>query len=74
MKVLYVPGRQQGKSWAMRELTNAHLAAGHTVVADLGGRSFTLPQTYRLEHATSHAVTMRTPEGMLVTYRPKRPT
>lgn len=74
MKVLYVPGRQQGKSIAMLTLTRAHLAAGHTVVVELGSRAFTLPNRYLLERATSQAVTMRTPEGMLVTYKPKRGT
>lgn len=72
MKVLYVPGRQQRKSIAMQALTRAYLAAGHAVVVRLGLHAFTLPPKYLLERATSEAVTLRTPEGMLVIYKPRR--
>lgn len=72
MRVLYVPGRQEGKSIAMRSLANAHLMAGTTVVVELGRHAFVLPPAYQIESATSEAVTMRTPEGMLVTYRPRQ--
>lgn len=57
--------------WARMKVKDAH-ARGIQIMVGLGGRAFVIPKDYALEMALPTAITLRTPDGMLVTYKPRK--
>lgn len=68
----FLSSRNGGKMELIRmRVRDAH-ARGIRIMFSLGQRAFIIPKDYALEMALPNAITLRTPDGMLVTYKPRK--